>query len=100
MQPDLFTWTPPEVFGSRDGATFEPSRDTVRLNGQAERVFHAMKDGRWLTLSMIASMAQAPEASVSARCRDFRKLGWTVERRYVANGLHEYRLILPEGKQK
>ena len=96
-QLDLFTWTPPVILGDRDGTTYEPKRDRERLDGQMARVFHAVKDGQWRTLSMISSMAQAPEASVSARLRDLRRPkfgGYTVERRYIANGLFEYRVVV------
>ena len=83
--------------GTRGGYTFVPSRHTSRLNEQHRRVLGVMKDGNWHTLSAISMQTGDPEASVSARIRDFRKKkfgGMTVERRYVAHGLHEYRLIV------
>jgi hypothetical protein len=58
-----------------------------------------MRDGRWRRLTAIAIAAQAPEASVSARLRDLRKERFgshTVERRYVAQGLWEYRVLPKE----
>jgi hypothetical protein len=90
------------------GETYKPERDFVRLSGQLGRVFDVMKDGRWRTLTQIANQIYYSrtghldtEAAISARLRDLRKEahgGHTVERRYVANGLHEYRLIV-KGRQ-
>jgi hypothetical protein len=45
----------------------------------------------------VARMTGDPEASVSAQLRHLRKPrfgGHTVERRYMSNGLYEYKLIL------
>lgn len=83
--------------GDRDGSTFE-SFDADRLNKQSRVVYAAVEDGKWRTLAQIALLTGAPEASVSARLRDFRKEkfgGITVERRRVENvrGLHEYRVL-------
>ena len=85
-QPNLF-----------DGATYEPERDQARLSRQARLVLDVMLDGNWLTLAEIARVTGCPEASVSARLRDLRKWRYgrrTIERRYVKDGLHEYRLVL------
>jgi hypothetical protein len=90
MQADLLSWTPPEP----QGETFDRERDGARLNAQSKRVFDAMKYGDWRTLANLAHVTRDPEASVSARLRDLRKAGFTVERRYVQRGLHEYRLII------
>ena len=90
-QTDMFA----DMGGHRDGKTFEPERDEVRLNRQARAVFDVMKDERWHSLSVISASTGEPEASVSARLRDFRKPrfgGWTVNRRYVSQGLWEYQL--------
>lgn len=81
--------------GDRDGATFDRERDGVRLNAQHKRVFGVVRDGTWHTLEEIAKRTGDPEASVSARLRDFRKPkfgGLEVERRYLADGLWMYRL--------
>lgn len=78
-----------------DGSTFDRTRDGPRLFHQAELVFECIKDGRWRTLHAIAEQTRQPEASVSARLRDLRKPrygGHTVKRRYIAQGVHEYRL--------
>ena len=79
-----------------DGATYTPARDQMRLTAQALRVWTLMLDGRWRTLHDIAELTNDPEASVSARLRDFRKARFgshTIERRYVRRGLYEYRLV-------
>lgn len=81
----------------RDGATYDDDRDGSRLNAQHQRVCDAMKDGAWRPLAAIAAASGAPEASVSARLRDFRKERFgahQVERRYVIDGLWEYRLLI------
>lgn len=78
-----------------DGATIEPKRDQSRLQIQLAAVRSAMWDGKWHTLEWIAEVTGAPQASVSARLRDLRKVkfgAYKVERRYVAEGLFEYRI--------
>ena len=92
MQPDLWDWTPPAIVGPRDGETFDEARDGKRLNAQAAHVFRLMRDGKWRTLAEIAEATGHPEASVSARLRDFRKVGYTVDRQHVSKGLWQYRL--------
>lgn len=90
MQPDLFTTVP-----RFDGATIEPERDTDRLHAQLSRVRAVMADGQWRTLRELAAATGDPEASVSARLRDMRKVkfgGYTVARRYVERGLWAYRV--------
>lgn len=89
-------WTPPEPRRAFDGKTYQPSRDYARLNGQLARVHGALKDGHWWTIRSLAQAVGGTEAAVSARIRDLRKPkfgGHTVERRFVGNGLFEYRLI-------
>jgi hypothetical protein len=54
-----------------------------------------MIDGDWHTLFEISDLTLAPAQSVSARLRDFRKTRYgahIVDRRYVANGVWEYKL--------
>lgn len=58
-----------------------------------------MSDGGWHTLAEIAMASEAPEASVSARLRDFRKPRYgmhTVQKRRVIDGggLWEYRILI------
>ena len=78
------------------GATYDPNRDGERLTGQLARVLTLMADGRWRTLAQIAAAVNGSEAGCRARLRDARKPRYgnrVVERRYVKNGLHEYRLV-------
>jgi len=91
-------WMPPAM--PRDGACFDTGLDSARLTKQQRRVWDAMKDGAWLTLAEVAAATGDPEASVSARIRDFRKselgVAVKVERRRRGDptrGLHEYRLV-------
>jgi hypothetical protein len=81
---------------SFDGTTFDPARDSVRLTKQWWDVWLLMCDGHWRTLRMISERTGHPEASISARLRDFRKKrfgGHEVERRYISDGLYEYRVV-------
>lgn len=87
--------------GHRDGDTFDPGTDTIRLNAQMRRVAAVMGDSRWRTLAELADQTGDPEASVSARLRDFRKPrfgGFAVlrRRREGSPGTWEYRLTLPD----
>lgn len=86
--------------GRRDGITVTAA-DTPRLNEQARRVYDLMADRQWRTLAQIAEATGDPEASVSARLRDLRKIrfgGHTVERRRsLDSAVHEYRLT-PTGR--
>lgn len=69
--------------------------DMVRLGRQLKGVRDLMADGRWRTLAEVSDSLGIgfPEASVSARLRDIRKSGRTVERRRrgPGRGLWEYR---------
>lgn len=91
---DPLTWPQPAVFG---GKTYIADRDGARLNAQALRVFKFMADNQWHTLREISLACECPEASASARLRDFRKpsfnLNVTVEREFLSRGLHRYRMV-------
>lgn len=91
-QLDLTVW----IETHRQGSTYQAEFDYDRLNAQARRVYDVMKDGRWHTLSEIAHVTHDPEASISARLRDFRNLhGLSIDRRRrgeEVRGLHEYKL--------
>jgi hypothetical protein len=79
-----------------DGATFQPERDGERLTRQLDRVKELMLDGQWRSLPQIAALVGGSEAGVSARLRDLRKPrngAYTVNRRHVEDGLHEYQVI-------
>lgn len=56
------------------GTTYIPALDRERLGEQLLRVIDAMEDGNWRTLREIANLTDDPEASISARLRDVRKL--------------------------
>lgn len=82
-----------------DGSDYVPERDNARLTGQLLRVWECMNDGEWRTLSRISTITGDPEASISAQLRHLRKPrfgGFEVEKRYINNGLYEYRLLVPE----
>lgn len=74
------------------GSTFSAELDGLRLNKQLRAVAECMADGQWRTLAEIAAATGAPEASASARLRDLRRLGLTVDRRRRTKGQHEYRV--------
>lgn len=82
-----------------DGRTYERDLDQRRLTGQAERVFRLIGDGAWRTLAEIHAATGDPEAAISARLRDFRKLRFgahtIVGRRRgdMARGVWEYRMV-------
>ena len=85
-----------------DGATYARDFDYDRLNAQLKRVYDVMKDGKWRTYAEISAEmpfgTQDPQASISARLRDFRKAKFglfKVDRRARGGrekGLFEYRL--------
>ena len=88
-----------------DGQTIDDGIDHGRLSRQHALVFAAMRAGAWMTLRQVAQLTGAPEASVSARLRDFRKPkfgGHKVERRraQAEAGTHEYRLIVADAKAR
>jgi hypothetical protein len=87
---------PAKHFG---GSTYIPEFDQDRLNHQSRLVYSLMIDGEWRTLEEISAGTGAPQASVSARLRDFRKNAFgshKVLRRHrgeAKRGLYEYRLV-------
>lgn len=86
-----------------DGETYDPSKDKIRLGSQAYKVFEVMRDGEWRTLQDIAHATQMPEASISARLRDFRKERFgehEVQRQRCpdTDAQWEYRLVVNERK--
>lgn len=90
--------TPPQSLF--DGPGLDPTDDDPRLLKQIERVYKVMFKNQdvWLSLSDIAKLTGAPEASVSARLRDLRKPWWggheVQERRKKAGGgVHLYRML-------
>ena len=78
------------------GATYQP-QDKARLKRQLDDVRRVMLAGGWHTLENISRETGHPQASVSARLRDLRKLkfgAYTIERRSVSGkrGLFEYHI--------
>lgn len=76
--------------------------DCARLEGQMKRVYDLMKDGNFRTLLEIEKLTGDPQASISARLRDYRRLRWGAhiveKRRKTTNsGTWEYRLIVRTG---
>ena len=66
--------------------------DRERLGRQEAAVLALMRDGAWRSLRQISEATGAPEASASARLRDLRRDGWTVERDNRGGGLWAYRV--------
>lgn len=92
--------TAPAPMPTPGGVTFVQEIDGVRLNKQQQAVYTLMRDGRFRTLREIADLTGFPEASVSARLRDFRKapLNRDVQRRRRtdAGGTWEYAVLNDE----
>ncbi len=93
----------PAIFGE----TFEPEHDGERLTSQQKRVDALMADGQWRTLpKIIADLRKLypgthyGEASISARLRDMRRVGWKIERTRTAptSGLFLYRAVKLEAE--
>ena len=83
-----------------NGSDYVPEYDNIRLTGQLKRVYNAMRDGKWRTLSEIEKLTGDPQASISAQLRHLRKPRFgnhQVNKRLRGdrkNGLFEYQLIL------
>jgi hypothetical protein len=78
------------------GETYDPQRDRARLTGSLLLVLEAMRLGGWWSLAGLAIVGKCSQAAASARIRDLRKPrygGHTIEKRYVADGRWEYRLL-------
>ena len=84
-----------------DGPAYDADRDQARLTGQCRRVFAAMADQRWYTISELERMLPGDSSnSITAQFRHLRKDRFgahTVNRRHISNGLFEYQLIPAEG---
>ena len=80
-----------------DGDDYVHDRDHQRLSGQILRVYDCMLDATWRTLREIEESTGDPQASISAQLRNLRKPkfgGHKVERRYLGDGLYNYKLIV------
>jgi hypothetical protein len=85
---------------SFQGQTYEPALDEQRLTRQLDRVrIYTLGCDTWRTLAELEHVLHYPQASISARLRQLRSLGYTVERRRRGDGkagLHEYRVTKSE----
>ena len=78
--------------------TFEPQLDRDRLAFLLGAVLDQLRTGAWRTLEELRErIGKGSEAGISARLRELRKLGFTIERRRRPHvpgerGLFEYRL--------
>jgi len=81
-----------------DGKTYDAGHDRERLRTLLGRVTVKMSSGHWWTITQLARICGGSEAGVSARIRDLRKPkfgGYQIERRRVAGGLWQYRMVKP-----
>lgn len=92
MQLDLLATPVVRDWRPFHGATYLEGRDGARLNAQCQRVFNVMSTGAWHTLASLSMATGDPQASVSARLRDLRKHGYTVDKEYLERGLWKYRM--------
>ena len=82
-----------------DGSDYDDKFDYNRLSGQMLKIWEVMKGGEWFTLQELKDVTNAPEASISAQLRNFRKDkfgGHAVDKRRRGDrksGLFEYKLI-------
>jgi hypothetical protein len=86
-------------------STLIPSLDGKRLAHQLAdvRAVMVMAGEAWLTLGEIETLTRYPQASISARLRELRGLGYDVQRRRrgePSRGLFEYRAVKREPKQE
>lgn len=84
------------------GAGYDDTRDRERLTRQIDCIRETALDSGWVTVQRLAARCRSrypsvgfPENSVSAQLRNLKKVGFGLERRHIANGLHEYRLVAP-----
>ncbi len=95
-QADLFG-TPPPIKAPRfDGHAYVAGRDHDRLTHQLDRIRDLMLDGRWRTVEQISVITGDPQTSASAQLRNLRKErfgSYILEKRHIARGLFEYRIL-------
>ncbi len=103
---DLFNWRPDFSQSRFNGPVYDPELDQERLSKQIGRVYSAMLDNDWHTLTELEIITADPQASISAQLRHLRKErfgGYTIEKRRrgdETSGLWEYRLLPPNEHQK
>lgn len=88
------------------GDSYDPLFDKERLTGQIKKIYELMRDGKWRTLSEIEEAIHAPQASISAGLRLFRRKEYgshEVNRRARGDrsrGLFEYQVVLPKKEKQ
>jgi len=88
------------------GDSYDPLFDKERLTGQIKKIYELMRDGKWRTLSEIEEAIHAPQASISAGLRLFRRREYgshEVNRRARGDrsrGLFEYQVVLPKKEKQ
>lgn len=83
-----------------EGEDYSPERDYSRFKRQQDIIFDYMQDGEWRTVQDICDKFDFQPVTVTARLRGFRAEkngGHTVEKRYIENGLWEYRVLVNDG---
>lgn len=82
------------------GKTFDQELDGKRLGRQMQSVYdHMTRAPGWWTLRELEDALHHPQASISARLRDLRKMGLDLQRRRRGNeakGIHEYKIAAGE----
>jgi hypothetical protein len=89
--------------GDRGGETYDPARDRDRLGRQARDVWDAMVGGQTHTLRSLEAVTGHPQASISARLRDFRKPEFgchTVERLRRGDGGTYFYMLRPNRERQ
>lgn len=71
---------------------------TLRKPTQLERVKEFMRDGKWTTLRIGSAATGCLETAFSARLRDLRAMGWTVDKKPdgKVKGLYWYQAKEPK----
>lgn len=76
-------------------AGVETVETVARIGKQRNDIWAVISNHVWYTLRELADLTGHPEASISARLRDFRKPEFgkhTIERKHLVRGLYQYRL--------
>lgn len=97
MRPgvDYDNWSGPVDVNPDAPAGVETVADVSRLSHQRQAVWDCISDGKWWSLEGLETATGYPQASISARLRDFRKEKFgehNIEREYMGGGLYHYRL--------
>lgn len=63
------------------------------IESQTERVFQAMRSGRWWTKAALAQAVGGSPHAMSARMSDLRKEGAVFQKKYEGGGVWLYRMV-------